>query len=101
IKKSTCVIFISADTDQTLVHSVIELQPDDFWTKPLDLHKIEKRLLKILDCRRLLYKPFYCADKQEYSRAIYYAQRYLKDRRFIAFFPKLQRLIGDCLCKLG
>lgn len=101
IKKSTCVIFISADTDQTLVHSVIELQPDDFWTKPLDLHKIEKRLLKILDCRRLLYKPFYCADKQEYSRAIYYAQRYLKDRRFIAFFPKLQRLEGDCLCKLG
>ncbi|AWL13133.1 hypothetical protein HMF8227_02681 [Saliniradius amylolyticus] len=101
VKKSTCVIFLSADTDNTLVHSVVEMQPDDFWSKPLDLRKIEKRLGRILNTRRKLFNPFYCSDKGEYSRAIYYAERYLKDEQFKAYQAKLNRLIGDCLCQLG
>lgn len=101
IKKSTCVIFISADTDPALVHSIVELQPDDFWTKPLDHQKIKQRIINILNCRKLLHKPFYCADHKEYSRAIYYAERGLKQQKLKGFHPKLQRLIGDCLCELG
>lgn len=101
VSKSTTVIFLSADTDPALVHSVVELQPDDFWTKPVDASRVKQRLVSILETRRALYKPFYCADKQAYSRAIYYAERYIKESRFQAYYPKLQRLIGDSLCKMG
>lgn len=101
IKKSTTVIFLSADTDPELVNSIVELQPDDFWTKPLDHRKVKDRVISILNCRKLLHKPFYCADHKEYSRAIYHAERGLKQPKLKSFHPKLQRLIGDCLCELG
>jgi len=45
INKETSVVFLSAETSPELVNCIIELQPDDFWVKPLDRAKVETRLL--------------------------------------------------------
>ena len=44
ITKTTCVVFLSADTSQGLVNCVVEMEPTDFWVKPLDRTKVKKRI---------------------------------------------------------
>jgi len=43
VTKTTVLIFLSSETDESLVNSIIELQPDDFWTKPLAINKVQTR----------------------------------------------------------
>ena len=52
IHKETSVVFLSAETSPELVNCIIELQPDDFWVKPLDRAKVEKRLHYLINIRR-------------------------------------------------
>lgn len=100
ITKSTTVVFLSADTSSALVNCVVELQPNDFWVKPLDRHKIEKRFSYLFDIKKKLYRLNYCVDKQEYATAIYYAERQLADPLLAQFDPQINRVIGDCLLLL-
>ena len=100
ITKSTSVIFLSADTAPSLVNSVVELQPSDFWVKPLDSGKMHKKLTHLLGIKEKLHKLNYCMDQNEYATAIYYAERQLKDPLLKQFFPYIHRIIGDCLHKL-
>jgi DNA-binding NarL/FixJ family response regulator len=100
ITKSTSVIFLSAETDPALVNCVVELQPDDFWVKPLDTRKVEQRLKHVLQINRRLHKLQYCIDQEEYAKAIYYAERQLKDESLHQYHPYANRLIGECLCHL-
>ncbi|AGH46188.1 response regulator [Paraglaciecola psychrophila] len=48
ITKTTCVVFLSTDTTQGLVNCVVEMEPTDFWVKPLDRSKVEKRIHQII-----------------------------------------------------
>lgn len=100
ITKSTSVIFLSADTSAALVNCVVELQPDDFWVKPLDRDKVEKRIVHIIEYKRKLYRLNYCIDQAEHPTAVYYAERQLLDPTLTQYHPHINRLIGECLCHL-
>ncbi|WP_353370069.1 response regulator [Aliiglaciecola sp. NS0011-25] len=100
ISKTTMVIFLSADTSMSLVNCVVELQPSDFWVKPLDRKTMEKRFKYLFAIKEKLYKLSYCIDKAEYPTAIYYAERQLKDESLSKYYPMINRLIGECLINL-
>lgn len=100
ITKTTMVIFLSADTSKELVNCVVELQPSDFWVKPLDRSKVENRFTYLFGIKEKLYKLSYCIDKGEYPTAIYYAERQLKDPELAQYYPQINRMIGECLFNL-
>lgn len=100
INKSTAVIFLSAETSSALVNCVIELQPNDFWVKPLDLKKVTERLKYVLSVKRKLYRLHFCMDSKEYPSAIYIGERQLKDASLSSYFPHIKRLIGESLMNL-
>ncbi|MDM7861060.1 response regulator [Alteromonas sp. ASW11-36] len=100
IKKDTTVVFLSAETSPELVNCIIELQPDDFWVKPLDRAKVERRLSYLLNVRLKLHKLLYCLDHHDYSAAIYHAERQLLDPSLKDLVPRIKRIIGDCYINL-
>ncbi|MCF2948334.1 response regulator [Paraglaciecola aquimarina] len=101
ITKTTCVVFLSADTTQGLVNCVVEMEPTDFWVKPLDSSKVKKRVQQILLIEKKLYALRYCFDQAEYPTAIYYAERQLQDESLALYFPHINRLIGRSLFNLA
>ena len=101
IKHKTCVVFLSADTDKGLVNSVVEMQPDDFWIKPFDMKGVKKRLEFMLNVKEILHRSLYFVDQQDYSRAIYYAERLVALPALAEYHPRLYRLKGQCLFALA
>jgi CheY-like chemotaxis protein len=97
ISKTTIVIFLSSNTSPDLVNSIVELQPNDFWVKPLDQLKVEKRIRHILDFEQKLHKLHYCFDQEKYTTAIYLAQRHVTDQDLKAYHAQINRLIGKSL----
>jgi CheY-like chemotaxis protein len=97
ITKTTCVVFLSADTSKGLVNCVVEMEPTDFWVKPLDRSKVEKRIHQIITIEKKLYSLRYCYDQGEYPTVIYYAERQLQDPSLALYHPHINRLIGKSL----
>ena len=100
INDTTTVIFLSAETSPELVNCIVELQPDDFWVKPLKPSSIESRLNYLLQIRYKLHKMLHCMKVGDYSTAMYYAERQLKDMSLSDYHPRIRRLIGECLLQL-
>ncbi|CAD5272437.1 Response regulator receiver domain-containing protein [Alteromonas sp. 38] len=100
INDTTTVIFLSAETSPELVNCIVELQPDDFWVKPLTPSSIESRLNYLLQIRYKLHKMLHCMKIGDYSTAMYYAERQLKDVSLLDYHPRIRRLIGECLLQL-
>ena len=100
INDTTTVIFLSAETSPELVNCIVELQPDDFWVKPLKPSSIESRLNYLLQIRYKLHKMLHCMKVGDYSTAMYYAERQLKDVSLSDYHPRIRRLIGECLLQL-
>ena len=100
INDTTTVVFLSAETSPELVNCIVELQPDDFWVKPLQRNKIESRLDYLIQVRLKLHKMLYCMQIGDYSTAMYYAERQLKDASLSEHHTRIKRLIGDCLLQL-
>jgi len=95
ITDKTTVVFLSAETSQALVNCIVELQPDDFWVKPLDKKRVTQRFQYLLNIRRKLHKLLCCLQNHDYSSAIYYAERQLTDKTVSEFHPRLKRIIGE------
>ena len=52
LQKLSCgLMFISADTDPQLVHSVLELQPDEFLAKPFVIRDLQLRIERLYSSR--------------------------------------------------
>jgi DNA-binding response OmpR family regulator len=100
ITKTTCLVFLSADTSKGLVNCVVEMEPTDFWVKPLDRSKVEKRVQQIITIQKKLYALRYCYDHEEFTTTIYYAERQLKDPTLALYYPHINRLIGRSLYQL-
>ncbi len=100
INAQTTVIFLSADTSQDLVNSIVELEPDDFWSKPLDSKKIIDRVSYLINARKRLKKLYELVDKQQFAAAIYTAERNLSRQELEDYHPKIKRIIGKSLFKL-
>lgn len=100
INDKTTVVFLSAETSMELVNCIIELQPDDFWVKPLDVNRVQQRFKYLLNIRRKLHKVVHSMDNGDYAAAIYHAERSLKDPGVSEYYPRLKRMIGECLFQL-
>lgn len=95
VTKTTVLIFLSTETDESLVNSIIELQPDDFWTKPLAINKVQTRLTSILKVKQVLFNVNSAIDKKSYAKAIYFADRHLQNTKLAHFHPNLNRIKGE------
>lgn len=100
VTKSTVLIFLSAETNESLVNSIVELQPDDFWVKPLIPKKVQERLALTLKIKQTLFNMYQAIDHAKYSKAIYYAERHLLNHKLIKLHPNIIRMKGECLLHL-
>lgn len=100
VTKTTVLIFLSSETDESLVNSIIELQPDDFWTKPLAIKKVQTRLTATLKVKQVLFNIYSAIDKKAYAKAIYFADRHLLNDKLASFHPNINRMKGDALLQL-
>lgn len=100
VTKSTVLIFLSTQTDESLVNSIIELQPDDFWVKPLQVKKVKERLLHTLNVKNKLFNIYQAIDKKEFSKVIYYADRHLLNKNLAPFHANILRMKGEALLSL-
>ncbi len=100
VTKSTMLIFLSSETDETLVNSIAELQPDDFWVKPLNTQHVVKRLSYVIDVKRKLYNVYQCIDLRDFGKAIYYVDRHVNNPELKKYHLHLLRIKGECLLSL-
>lgn len=100
VSKQTVLIFLSSETQETLVHSVSELQPDDFWAKPLTIKLVQQRLAKILEIKSKLANVFECIDQRDFGKAVYYIDRHIKNPEVRRYHQHLLKMRGECLISL-
>ena len=100
IKSSTGFIFISAETNGSLVHSVLELQPDDFLVKPFTVQELQVRIERILRRKHDLQTVYTLIDDGNDSKAIKYIDTVL-NKKNNSYSPILLRLKGDALLRLN
>lgn len=96
-KHTTGVIFISAETDPTLVHSVIELQPDEFMVKPFVIKDLQVRIERVLKRKEQLRQLYQLLDARNYTAALSYIDEQLANVTQRKWFPLLLKLKGDIL----
>lgn len=95
IKGATGFIFISAETSGALVHSVLELHPDDFLVKPFNTLELKSRIEKIVRRKQALKAIYQLIDDENYSKALKAI-----DTKLVAnqgYAAVLLRLKGDTL----
>lgn len=100
VSKCTVLIFLSAETSEDLVNSIVELQPDDFWVKPLNAKHVKTRLPLTLEVKRTLFNVYQAIDRQDFSKAIYFAERHLLNAGLAKYHMQMKRLKGECLLHL-
>lgn len=101
VSRRTLLIFVSADTDESLVNSIVELQPDDFWVKPLSPKRIQERLAYCLEIKKTLFNVYEAMDMKEYSKVIYYVERHLLNPGLAKYHMQLQRMKGEALLAIN
>jgi CheY-like chemotaxis protein len=94
---STAFVFISADTSSELVHSIIELQPDDFLAKPFSVRDLDKRLTKVLKRKRALRDVYQLMEKDELHKALDEVENFLTNPDNAEFFPLALKTKGELL----
>lgn len=99
-KHTTAIIFISAETDPTLVHSVIELQPDEFLAKPFVIRDLQIRIERVLKRKSELRPLYKLLDAGNQTAALNYLDEQLADVAQRKWFPLLLKLKGDILLTL-
>ncbi|GAC14489.1 tetratricopeptide repeat-containing response regulator [Aliiglaciecola lipolytica] len=101
LEPSTAFIFISADTTSDLVHSIVELQPDDFLAKPFTVNDLDKRLTKVLLRKRALKKVYRFMGKGQLSKALVEVELFLSIPKNSEFFPLALKTKGELLLACG
>lgn len=100
VTKRTVLIFLSSETSETLVNSIAELQPDDFWVKPLNPKTVQERFHQTLSIKQQLFNVFEAIDNKNHAKAIYYIERHLLNNSLKAFHSNLVRIKGESLLSL-
>lgn len=100
VKKSTVLIFLSSETSESLVNSIVELQPDDFWVKPLNPKNVQNRLQYTLQIKKQLFNIYQAIDNKDYSKAIYFAERHLLNKDLVKYHPNVLRIKGESLLSI-
>ena len=98
LQKLSCgIIFISAETDPALVHSVLELQPDEFLAKPFVIRDLQLRIERVLKRKQQLRAVYEAIDLQQYDKAVQIINLQLAQPELHKLFPLLLKLKGDML----
>ncbi|GAB2931826.1 response regulator [Rheinheimera gaetbuli] len=98
LQKLSCgLLFISADTDPQLVHSVLELQPDEFLAKPFVIRDLQQRIERLLKRKQLLRPIYEQLELQQYTKALQLINQQLTQPELNKLFPLLLKLKGDIL----
>ena len=98
---NTALIFISADTDPALVHSVLELQPDEFLAKPFAIKDLQQRIERVFLRKQLLRPVFDYLTLQQYDKALEQLNQLLTQAELHRQYPLLLKLKGDVLLQQG
>ncbi|MER2491406.1 tetratricopeptide repeat-containing response regulator [Catenovulum sediminis] len=97
VRLTTAFIFTSAETDATLVNSVVELQPDDFLAKPFTAKELSERLRRVLTRKQKLSKIYQALDQNDYANALQNIDAILTDSKAANLYPLVLRIKGDVL----
>ena len=100
VNKTTVLIFLSTETCESLVNSIVELQPDDFWVKPLAPKKVKERLIHTLQVKKQLFNMYRSIDTKSFAKVIYFADRYLANERLHHFHSNISRMKGEAYLNL-
>jgi DNA-binding response OmpR family regulator len=98
LHKLNCgLIFISAETDPALVHSVLELQPDEFLAKPFVIRELQQRIERVLRRKKQLRPIYALLEQQQVKQAQQLIDQQLAQPQLHKVFPLLLKLKGDIL----
>jgi tetratricopeptide (TPR) repeat protein len=100
VNKTTVLIFLSTETSESLVNSIVELQPDDFWVKPLAPKKVRERLIHTLQIKKQLFNIYRSIDTKSFAKVIYFADRYLLNEHLHHFHSNISRMKGEAYLSL-
>ncbi len=100
VNKTTVLIFLSTETSESLVNSIVELQPDDFWVKPLSPKTVKERLVQTLQIKKQLFNMYRAIDTKSFAKVIYFADRYLANERLHHFHSNISRMKGEAYLNL-
>lgn len=96
----TCgFIFVSADTDMKLVHSVLELQPDEILAKPFVIRDLQNRIERLLQRKQQLRLVYELLEQQLWAKALEQINLQLTQAEQHKLFPLLLKLKADVLLK--
>jgi len=98
MKPSTVFILISAETTLQVVHGLVELQPDDYLLKPFSYKKLEVRLLRALEKRKILGDIYDCLAVKNYKKALYECGK--ASQKHYKYSLPIMRLKGEVLINL-
>ncbi|WP_438862547.1 response regulator [Neptunicella sp.] len=97
LSPASAFVFISADTSADIVHSIIELQPDEFLVKPFTVNEIGKRLSRVLKRKKIFREVYQLMDKQLYELALENIEAFLTTPDKSEYFPIALKLKGELL----
>ncbi|HCU65127.1 MAG TPA: response regulator [Rheinheimera sp.] len=100
-KLSTGFIFISAETDPSLVYSVLELQPDEFLAKPYTMRDLQNRIERVLKRKQELMPIYQWLEQNRLDRALQQLDHMLAEGQNPKLVPVLLRFKGDLLLQLA
>jgi DNA-binding NarL/FixJ family response regulator len=100
-RHSTGFIFISAETDPSLVHSVLELQPDEFMVKPYAIKDLKSRIDRTVQ-RKNLFRPLYSLmDQKKTEPALQLLDQWLEQGYQSKYNLMLLKIKGEILQQAG
>ncbi len=98
---TSAFVFISADTSAEIVHSIVEMQPDEFLAKPFTIGDLDRRLNRVLKRKQAL-KPIYKAlEEEQPEQALAEIEAFLTEPKHAEFFPLALKLKGETLLAGG
>ena len=98
---STGFIFISAETDPSLVYSVVELQPDEFLAKPYTMRDLQLRIERVLKRKQQLRPIHAWMDVGRADKALQQLDQMLTQGEYPKLVPLLLRTKGELLLEIG
>ncbi|NOU52481.1 response regulator [Pseudoalteromonas sp. JBTF-M23] len=99
IRKTTAFIFVSAETSPSVVHSILELNPDEFLVKPFSIKELKTRIDRVLKRKHALKNIYALIDDGNDSKALKLIDAAL-DKQDHAYSPILLKLKGEILLRL-
>ena len=98
LHKLNCgVIFISAETEPALVHSVLELQPDEFLAKPYVIRDLQQRIERVLKRKQQLRPVYEFLELKQHDKALDWLNQQLTQPELHKLYPLFLKLKGDIM----